>query len=418
MKLPNLYQLLQTTAYWNALESLLYQSAFLLHQSMLFLILPNQTYGLWATLFSSIYLIASLCNMGLDDSFGTFASELGSGKRLCMSFIVYNMIPNLLAGVFLSIIYFTILFLNTNKISYELFFYIIAIVLIESTRKTIKTSLLLALKTKTIAFAELVSIFAYISLVWASFFLYGLTDTIVFKTMVIVYAFNLLYLLAIWHRWFSTLPESSTNDQRFFIRRIIANRFSNFINMAHASCTSPNSIVPLTSYYYGLEHAGAVKLISSFLHTIFLIIHKVIGSSALVFIAHAKKINVPIVTVHDKKQYFLYHSALMAIISILLIIFSWYYQLPLLFVRFILFYSFINYLDQYIIPYEKWLLIYEYNIFMVAVKLTQILLFIAGYYLLGNHLLSLFLFLCITRVIGHIIISISAFSSSTHKTTA
>lgn len=418
MKRSILYQVLQTTAYWNAFESLLYQSAFLIHQSILFLIVPNQAYGLWATLFSSIYLITNISNMGLDDAFATFASELGSDKRLYLSFTIYNIIPNLIAGIILSTIFFSPLFLNTNKISWQLFFYIIAIVLIESTRRTVKASLLLALQAKVIALAELASLFSYIILVWTIFFLYGISDSAVFIPMVIVYACNLLYLLSLWHRWFLTLPDDSNNNLYFFIRRIIANRSSNFINMAHASCTSPNSIVPLTSYYYGQEYAGVIKLISTFLHTIFLIIHKVIGSSASVFIAHAKKTNIPIMPLHSKRQYFLCHVAAITILFILLIAFSWYYQLPLLFVRFILFYCFINYLDQYVIPYEKWLLIYEYNIFMASVKLTQILLFIAGYYFFAAHLFSLFVFLCVTRIIGHVIITLSAFSFPSHKTIA
>lgn len=281
---------------WNTIGSITYQGLFLLHQIALFKATNATLFGLSGALFSLIYLMVTLVNFGFDVSLTPFFTAYVHNKQTFSRFfmrqvLIQTALLSLCAGLLvmgswlLGSSYPTTLGLCSPD-----FMIIIGILLVlEGTKKSLRTLLQLAFLNKVTAYLDMLTIIIYISLVWSWYLMVGSCSLMmIFIPMVLVSCIGLMvcgyYAYTIYRR----LPDNS-DTPKIGINRIVHSRLFNAIIQASHLIFSGNLLVPLFAMQFGVQTAGIFKLTSSVAYTITLILQKIFGLTTQALLAHVKE---------------------------------------------------------------------------------------------------------------------------------
>ncbi|MEX0849747.1 MAG: hypothetical protein WD055_05950 [Candidatus Dependentiae bacterium] len=292
------------------IESIVYQSMLFVHQIMLFRTLSTHLYGQIGILFSTVFLAVLYLNAGLDISLATLFQQAKQSKQHFYHLIIKQIYCNALFAIgALCIGYLIASSYITAFNSIYTFLLCAVLVIIESTKKTIKQVLHLSFFQRSVALTEIATLFLYVIIVW-SFLLSGYTAsiTLVFIPFICISSVATLLYVHNLHTHYQTLINS---NEPYHINwaHIVTMRFKNYIYQISHSLYSGNFLVPIIAAQYGFELAALLKVISMSAYSINSIIQHAFGITSNVFFAHMKNMHL----IHKKEFFskispYIYHT--------------------------------------------------------------------------------------------------------------
>ncbi len=292
---------------WNTIESLIYHTLLLAYQITLFKVTTYTMYGAIGTIFAGIYFLSLIANIGLDASLAPFFHLWSESKHTFKTFIGYNVLPNyiLLSGIFFTLFYakkiIYPLLRSTECNETTLLYLVIALIVSESIKKTVKNILQITAKVKVTALVEIGTIISYTTIVFCLYTIgYPINGYLIFIPMLLTSTLSLLCLLYALYSWYQTLDTGhATTNNAITNHRIIKSRLYTYFNEIGHAIFSNNFLVPFFAFCFGLPAAGSFKITSTIARSMTVILHKIFGASSNVFLANTKKSTVSI-----KRRYF------------------------------------------------------------------------------------------------------------------
>jgi len=292
-----LYQQFFAGIRWNAIETIIFSLIFLTHQFFLFKTLGGALYGLVGTLFASLYLVVKVANFGLDKSLGTLFSDLSKDKNLFRSVITKQLRIQLAIFFVLSIIIFSIklidasIFKILSSVEYTMLAILLAILVVEGVKKTVRMLLQLAFLNKQAAFVELGVTTFYFIVVWGLYLLgYSLLLVTIFVPFLVFSVLSTACMMRYLHVWYQTLPEGRNHEKAHKTPKtyFLKNRFFNTFNDLGSRIFTGNFLVVIAAYKFGMEYAAFIKLATSLFDTVSIVIYKTFGWTSYALFAHMK----------------------------------------------------------------------------------------------------------------------------------
>ena len=282
---------------WNALEAICYQGLLLTHQLLLFHSVERSAYGLIGSLFSFAYLSVMVINLGFDISLAPFFQTATRSKQNFKKIFFVQLIPEYcLIGILSMLLLLLKGFIPIEWGSrYQLGSLVVGCLLLiavfESIKKTLRAILQLSFINKKTTVIEIATIIGYIGMVWGCHALGApLSLPVIFIPMVITSAACCIALSWQVGTLYRQLPESSNETVSTTLQlRILKNRFFNFLNQASHMVFSSNFLVPFFALQFGLNQAGILKLVSTIVYCVTIILQKVFGISSASVLSHIKE---------------------------------------------------------------------------------------------------------------------------------
>lgn len=292
----NTYSNFKSGLQWNTLEGIWYQVALTIHNIFLFKVIGQEHYGLVGTLFSSLYFLISITNLGLDSSLGPFFTIFSKSKQHFKYLLLPQLIPEI---ILFSICAFLVCFttphlLNSfpafKNVDYVILSCLGLLLVLEGVKKTLRTLLQLAFWNRVTTVIEITSVTSYITAVWVLYILkVKLSLYSLFIPMLCMSTVSTALLGWYIHAWYLTLPSTTQPlDLSAVYWRVIRSRvFTYSIQLGHLFF-SANFLVPFFALQCGLEQAGVFKLMCNIAYSLTIIVQKIFGISTDAFFAHIK----------------------------------------------------------------------------------------------------------------------------------
>jgi hypothetical protein len=288
-----LYQNIRSTVKWNMIESILYSSAMLIHQTILFYSIDQSLYGQIGALFSFVFLSEYLLCFGLNDILGTFFHLWHASQKNFKTFFTYNIIAHYIlmipyAALFIFIASRTKYF---NNLSFDIMLTLSIIAILEMMKRLSKTILHIVFRSKEKAYIELIGFLLYLVLVWGGYFLgMPITPLALLIPMLITSLFtSLCFLYTTYFYVYVPLPHSSpvALDQPLWIR-IIKQRIVMFGYKTSQRLLSGNFMIPAFAATFGMHHAAILKYAKQVAYYSTLILKKTLGNASNVLFVHTR----------------------------------------------------------------------------------------------------------------------------------
>lgn len=287
---------------WNTIEAIGYQILFLLHQSLLFYVLPSATYGAISTItglsFASMIIITGALDTTLMTWITEFTQDKASYRHCWYRYLLPQALLFMAVPVVVKILCLTS-FLPTflavtptiapmvdlvtkHALSIGMF------IGIEGCRKLLRHLAQLMFMNKQVSLLELLHLGMYCLSVWA---LYFLVPTLTINHLLIpfivtsgVMIFALMYLL---YCSYQELPELlstprvlPSTDQVWFTRGLL------FINQILRTLFSSNILVPCAAAMIGFSQASYLAYLNYVLYTLTFFMYKICIPAAAALFGH------------------------------------------------------------------------------------------------------------------------------------
>jgi hypothetical protein len=346
---------------WNAGEAIFYHLLLMSHQAALFTALPREQYGLIGITFSILYLSVWIIDVGLESLLAPRFAYWSTSRETVHLFFTKQSIPTIVMWLCAST---GALFFKHHTV--PLVFTIALTALFEYVRRIQKTMLLILLENKFVAFLELLFMSMYLSFVWSLYF-FGIPLTVYTTLLPLLCSSAITLLLGTQavKKWYYNLPEFSQTPEESNTTptSTIKFRLLSYINSLGMLFFSSNFLVPLFAAQFGVVHAGILKLASSIVHSITVVLQRTFGNSCRALLAQTQVAQAEIDphAIFNTITTYLY-QVLYGLLIFCLINHQYIarlcgavdtYSMGLLFVFFV-----INFLDNFVITLEK---LYEFN---------------------------------------------------------
>src|SRR3990167_9355996 len=237
---------------WNTAEALLYQASLSIHNLALFWVIGKEKFGLVGTVFSIIFLLIPILNLGFDKAMIANYSELTNSKEAFKKYFLGQLFFQLLS---LPIAFFLVFsgqeilsFILCNPINClsfpkSIWFVAATTVVAEGLKKSLKVFLQLSFLNRYSSILEISTLWAYISTVWILNFTVGFSFWNIFLPFLIQSVFSLIVLSFAVFKIFKGLK--STSNFQISILEIVHLRISTFFLQASGLTFSGNFLIPL-----------------------------------------------------------------------------------------------------------------------------------------------------------------------------
>lgn len=265
---------------WNSLEVIVYNILLILHQTILFYACKCSTFGLIATVFSSIYLSITIFNLGLDKSLTTFFKTISNNKESFISIFIKQALVQFLIILFFVILFFYFRFkiYNFNLLTNSETLLIIGIFISESFRKTFKSLAQLAFLNNLTAILEIFAVLVYISVFWSMYYVQGYACLETALAPLFLESFLSLIILAlILKKFYKNLSQKSHSSKKISLKEILFNRINIFANQITSLLFSSNFLLPITAFRFGLDTVGLLQISKSTINFLYLLLEKAFG---------------------------------------------------------------------------------------------------------------------------------------------
>lgn len=288
----NFYYQFISSLKWNTIESISYHLILFTHQLLLFKVITHADYGMIGALFSAAYLLVAGINLGLDASLGVFFFQWSASKKHFQHYISRNCMPTLIAyiGMCTLLWYVHNATKHINTIEKSTLLIILGLIGFESIKKTSKHILHIVFKNRITAIAEIAAILIFVSIVWLGYFFnVPINAHHIFTAMLISSVVSTSLLMHALFLWYGTLPTHNTKHLAVPpSTSATKNRSFIYLNELSNACFSSNFLVPLFAITFGLTTAGMLKITSSAVHTVTLVLRKIFSPASEALFANTK----------------------------------------------------------------------------------------------------------------------------------
>lgn len=279
---------------WNALDSIISQGLLVAHHIAVRYFLGPVFHGEFGTAFSILYSLLVIVNMGLDSSLSPIFTYISANKRAALLLSRRIFFPQLTILMFSFII---LVLVAQRQVAFNFLTGPISIIIgvtliIESIRKSCRTFLQLALRSRLTAITEISGMIAYLIIVWSWFFAgFGMTLMSAFITLLIISSIQLIILAVGIHAWYTQLPDTTNTLPATISWRLAKSRFFVGSNQIISQLFTSNFLVPFFAVTCGLNFASFFKIISSVAQWITLVGQKIFGITGAAILARTKELS-------------------------------------------------------------------------------------------------------------------------------
>ncbi len=269
---------------WNTLESICYQMIMCIHQVLLFYAVGTQVYGFAGLLFSAIYTLITIINIGFDTSIGAWWHDALASKKTFQRLVVQQYVPQI--ALLLPALG---LFQYISQIAPSLLCVIGMIIFLESTKRTFKNFLYLEFANNYVAPTEVGTLFLYVCMVWTSIALSG-SITVMQLLMPMIVSSGLAVWVYAWHtlQIYRALPDTEPAIKSPTLNSLVKIRTSNYVTQLTHLLFSGNVLIPLFAFRFGLETAGTLKLVNTLAYGFGTLMHKIVGTTSQALFAYTR----------------------------------------------------------------------------------------------------------------------------------
>jgi len=368
---------------WSLFGSIMFESSHIAQNALLLYFFGSHLYGLLGSLFSIMYLVINLVDLGFESSFAPFLHLVTQNKKSFRQALPAYVLPQLVllsVGALVALSFYQTLFSHPNQSLPTTFFFVV--ILLEGTRIFFRRFLHNIFFNKSTVLIEQVFAFLYYAAIWIP---YLLGRPLSFSLIFIPYFFNSLFVLTLFLymtvSFYKKLPEDERGLPSGFWRRVLRTRYFNSLINIELFLISGNFLVPFFATNFGLHQAGLFKIASIVAHSVKALVKSIIHfpGSALLASLRTKSIEL-------KKQAFYMLSKKLnqtiAVTTIILLIayksYTFFYPAsPLL--QFAWLYAFIfigiTLLHQLFVVYEQFYIIEECSSKLFFIKSIEFILF-------------------------------------------
>lgn len=279
---------------WNTIEACLYQSILWGYHVTLFSSFDRTFYGTVGILFSLLYIGVTLCTLGLDSALSPFIRQYTESKASFRALIGPNCVPNIITYscllLFAYVYDMNALFAHFQipHLDHTFILLLIALLIVESIKKTVKTFLGLLFYNQKLATLEITYITTYVLTVAGLYYTHvPMTLYTIFLPMLVYSTIITIILIALLYRRYSQLPDTPYIREPALLGRIAQSRFFGYINQLGHLIFSGNMFVTLFAAQLGVSYAAVAKIMSTSMQSISNITHKIIGQASEAALAHA-----------------------------------------------------------------------------------------------------------------------------------
>ncbi len=370
-----LYNFFKAISY-NVFNIFLYKIILQIHQIALFNVISSQLFGLAGTLFSSIYFLISITNIGFDYFIITHHNQYTVSQKNFK-----KLIPLFIARIFCIVLVLLFLwYINyyiflcpvttiTTHTTPLLLAVIIFIFISESIKKSLDVLAQMSFLQKSISIFDITTLLLYVASIWSYYCIYGTINLYtIFVPMAIISSIECYLLSCALKRFYDHLPEDDPSVSTPLPHEILAHQIINYINQIAKALFSPNFFIMVLACYLGLSKVGRIKLFTDIMVLLYMLLNRCFGlPTAALFSSIAKQTSLDksqdIISVSEKTfmkvinwyiQFLYVLVALMSSIMIFCSMDAFCFSSPVILnIILFIFASFIEYL---IIAYEKWYL--------------------------------------------------------------
>ena len=346
-------------------------------------------------------------NAGFDTSLSSFYMEWSSSKQACKQFFLRQLPYNY--GILIGLIvlfykYFNLLEQATSQ-DIILFTTIVITILLESTRKTLKTLMYITHQNSVCTTAEVLLILGYTTIIWFMYFCgVAINLYIIVIPLATMSFFTSCYLLYTFFHWYKKLPTPQ-NQSYMHSSRIVKTRFFTYIYELINLLFSSNALIPFLALYFGLKCAGLLKLAT----IITTVLQKIFGQASNALLAYLKH------KPHLKRNYFFsitthFNQILYGIIIFIIINNNTLFNACSIHEATVIIPCFlIIFTGNFIIPYEKLYITEEKALYLAAVNTIVAFFILLSFNWIDFSSHVLLYFIAVIRILSYIVLLIFSY---------
>lgn len=394
---------------YNIVNIFLYKIILQLHQTTLFFTIAAPMFGLVGTLFSSVYFLISVTNIGFDyfiiSHHNNYTSCQKNFKKIIPIFIA-RLITVLFVIILLWIINHHYKLCPVANIldhtTPPLLAIIVFIFISESIKKSLDALAQMSFLQRSITFFDISTLLMYVIFVWGYYFLYkDISLYTIFLPMAFISIFECFLLTRTIIAFYSRLPMSCSNHTTPSPKVIITQQVINYINQITKALFSPNFFIILFACYFGLSKAGYIKLCTDGIILLYMLLNRSFGlPTAALFSSLGKSSSQDLEQQKVATSTFIkitnwYIQFLYALAIIIFILLSSFYNgnvsLSASILWNVILFIFASFIEYLLIAYEKWYLTQDRSWVLAIINGINLLgyglLFLVSNYVSSNFIL-------------------------------
>lgn len=397
---------------WNSTTAFAYKAILLVHQIMLYAIIPKTVYGIQSTLFASIYALISFTNFGFEDTLIPFFSIYSQSKQHFAQMLYYFILRVIAVAILSTIFYKTLVFApidlieNIRFYSDPIILLLIALIFfIESIKKTLSSITQLAFLNKQISIAELSMLISYITIIWSYYYFTGkITLYTIFMPMFITATLELIYLTVVITMYYQQIPSIITTTNKIPFRLFLMQRIYNWIHQITKTIFSPNIMTIMFAYTLGFQQAATIKFFTTLITFGYTCIHKTIGisSGAILSATNHKSIEkIRFLFTQVTRSYFYFLYTMSTIIFVIVRYSYWANLITATMALHIVIFFIIGFLEQITLTYEQLFISQKKSKDLAILNIIELIIFFLIFYW-SNYLQAsvIFIFFVIIKLIN------------------
>jgi len=286
---------------WNVFNVFLYKIILQTHTSCLFLVTSRELFGISGTLFSTIYFLISVTNIGFDYFIITHHNSYTQSRQHFKKLFYLFIVRILMLGLFLWIAYIGMHYgAHYKPIQFLLhsappllLLIVTTIFVTENLKKSLDVVAQMAFLQKTITIFDISTLLLYLTLVWSAYFIQGsMTLYTIFIPMSIISIIECMLLTQRIYRYYQSMPLHAP-DQSYVVpsrTTVIMQQATNYVNQITKALFSPNFFIIVLAYHLGVSKAGYIKLFTDIIILLYMLLNRSFGlPSAALFASITQK---------------------------------------------------------------------------------------------------------------------------------
>lgn len=288
---PDIQKKFQREFRWTLVGSIIYETLKITHCLLLMKLLSNTDYGSMGSLFSLIYLVTYIADLGATNSIPPFLHLFVQCRSTFKSFLIrYSLIPHI--PLLLLCATGGTLFAMSKLPNLPYLIIIPSLIILETIRSFLRVLLHTTFQAKRAVVVELAIFIPYLISIWAPYLIFKSPITLnhiftphLIDSIITVGCFS--FLVA---KFYKTLPiDDSKHLPPTLAKRLLITRLFNYLLRVSRNMFTSNFLTPLFAIKFGLASAGIFYFASILANAIQAMVKSVIGYSGNALLASIKE---------------------------------------------------------------------------------------------------------------------------------
>lgn len=287
--LLNIHRSFQSSFKWTLAGSVLYESLKVFHCYLLMVFLSSENYGAMGSIFSFIYLMTYVADLGATNSLPAYIQIITKSRQRLSAFLIrYSLLPHL--PIALGCASIATYFALTRFPLRPTLLIIPAIIIFEAVRTFLRMLLHTLFKSRHAVIIELIIFFAYIAATWIPTIIYKIPLTLnyIFSLHLIDSVISVTLFVFLILRQYTTTKDTDTTPLHLSFVTVLKARIFNYLLRVSRNLFTSNFLTPLFAIKFGLTSAGIFYFASMFANAIQSVVKSAIGYSGNALLANIK----------------------------------------------------------------------------------------------------------------------------------